>query len=337
MSLATRCAACGTVFRVVQDQLKVSEGWVRCGRCSEVFNALEGLFDLEREAAPAWTPSQRGALPLLPASADEHAAQSAAAAAQGAGDGGDRDAADTTASIQDTQIDTRVDSRIDTSEPDHDVVVVVVGADADADDADAEAAVGRGEGSEFSDSAQGDDAPAAAAVELPPAFLRRAERDARWQRPQVRLALALTAGALGLLLIAHAALLHRDAIAAHWPHAAPLLAGLCAPLGCRVEPLRRLDSLAVENSGLTQLDNAALYRLQVSLRNRDRLPLLAPALDLTLTDSRGDVVARKVLSGRDFGADTPVQVAPGSELALQAVLDAGERRVTGYSIEIFYP
>ena len=43
MSLATRCTACGTVFRVVQDQLKVSEGWVRCGRCNEVFNALEGL------------------------------------------------------------------------------------------------------------------------------------------------------------------------------------------------------------------------------------------------------------------------------------------------------
>ena len=54
MSLATRCPACGTAFRVVQDQLKVSEGWVRCGRCSKVFNALEGLFDLDRETAPPW-------------------------------------------------------------------------------------------------------------------------------------------------------------------------------------------------------------------------------------------------------------------------------------------
>src|SRR6187549_3978884 len=54
MSLATRCTACGTVFRVVQDQLKVSEGWVRCGRCDAVFNALEGLFDLDRDAAPPW-------------------------------------------------------------------------------------------------------------------------------------------------------------------------------------------------------------------------------------------------------------------------------------------
>ncbi len=46
MSLATRCTSCGTVFRVVQDQLKVSEGWVRCGRCQQVFNELEALFDL---------------------------------------------------------------------------------------------------------------------------------------------------------------------------------------------------------------------------------------------------------------------------------------------------
>jgi predicted Zn finger-like uncharacterized protein len=49
MSLATRCTSCGTIFRVVQDQLKVSDGWVRCGRCNEVFNAMEGLFDLQRE------------------------------------------------------------------------------------------------------------------------------------------------------------------------------------------------------------------------------------------------------------------------------------------------
>lgn len=52
MSLATRCNHCGTIFKVVQDQLKVSEGWVRCGRCNEVFNALPGLFDLEREPPP---------------------------------------------------------------------------------------------------------------------------------------------------------------------------------------------------------------------------------------------------------------------------------------------
>jgi predicted Zn finger-like uncharacterized protein len=57
MSLATRCTSCGTIFRVVQDQLKVSEGWVRCGRCQHVFNALQNLFDLDREQPPPWPPA----------------------------------------------------------------------------------------------------------------------------------------------------------------------------------------------------------------------------------------------------------------------------------------
>ena len=52
MSLATRCTHCGTIFKVVQDQLKVSEGWVRCGRCHEVFNAVPSLFDLDNEPPP---------------------------------------------------------------------------------------------------------------------------------------------------------------------------------------------------------------------------------------------------------------------------------------------
>ncbi|TDM09641.1 MAG: hypothetical protein C4K60_10515 [Ideonella sp. MAG2] len=62
MSLATRCPACSTTFKVVQDQLKISEGWVRCGHCQEVFNALHSLFDLhppEPEQAPETPLRQR--------------------------------------------------------------------------------------------------------------------------------------------------------------------------------------------------------------------------------------------------------------------------------------
>lgn len=74
MSLVTRCTACGTVFRVVQDQLKVSSGWVRCGRCGEVFNALQTLFDLDRDAAqvpvpgtpPSPSPGPTAAVPPPP-------------------------------------------------------------------------------------------------------------------------------------------------------------------------------------------------------------------------------------------------------------------------------
>ncbi len=72
MSLVTRCTTCGTVFRVVQDQLKVSSGWVRCGKCGEVFNALQTLFDLDRD-------SGSGALAGSPPAAGEGALRSASA------------------------------------------------------------------------------------------------------------------------------------------------------------------------------------------------------------------------------------------------------------------
>lgn len=73
MSLATRCPACGTVFRVVQDQLKVSQGWVRCGQCHEVFNALESLFDLDASPTPP-APSPASSAPPPPPQAPAFAA-----------------------------------------------------------------------------------------------------------------------------------------------------------------------------------------------------------------------------------------------------------------------
>ncbi|RYF74696.1 MAG: DUF3426 domain-containing protein [Comamonadaceae bacterium] len=52
MSLITRCPACATTFKVVRDQLRISDGWVRCGRCGEVFDATLDLRDTD-EAVPA--------------------------------------------------------------------------------------------------------------------------------------------------------------------------------------------------------------------------------------------------------------------------------------------
>lgn len=44
-SSVTRCPACSTRFRATSEQLAASGGMVRCGRCSEVFNAVEHLHD----------------------------------------------------------------------------------------------------------------------------------------------------------------------------------------------------------------------------------------------------------------------------------------------------
>jgi len=76
MSLVTRCPACTTTFKVVRDQLRISDGWVRCGRCSHVFDATLDLHESPDGSAPAHAPapSMAGYSPaLLQASAEERA------------------------------------------------------------------------------------------------------------------------------------------------------------------------------------------------------------------------------------------------------------------------
>ena len=63
MSLVTRCPSCATTFKVVRDQLRISDGWVRCGRCSKVFDATLDLQEAPDAgtAAPAATAEKGGA------------------------------------------------------------------------------------------------------------------------------------------------------------------------------------------------------------------------------------------------------------------------------------
>ena len=69
MSLATRCPKCGTTFKVVRDQLRISDGWVRCGRCSHVFDGTEHLHDtavVAPDGAPPATVDDGARGPALP-------------------------------------------------------------------------------------------------------------------------------------------------------------------------------------------------------------------------------------------------------------------------------
>lgn len=55
-SFITQCPRCATKFKVTQEQLSVSEGWVRCGRCQHIFDANNHLS--EGPGSPAQTGAQ---------------------------------------------------------------------------------------------------------------------------------------------------------------------------------------------------------------------------------------------------------------------------------------
>jgi predicted Zn finger-like uncharacterized protein len=314
MSMATRCIACGTIFRVVQDQLKVSEGWVRCGRCDEVFNALDGLFDLEREAPPPWQPGQ----------VDPSAQR--------------RPGHEKTAAELDEE--DRIASRF--FRPEQDDVAKTPAQ-----------TVGKRDRVDFADAEFNPDLLSEEEVGLPPAldpaararngrsgapqFVRHADRVARWQTPRARatlmLAMLLLSGMLALQLAHH----FHDYAAVRWPSLRPALQAWCGFAGCDLEAPRRIEDVTVESSTLT-LAGAGTdsFRLAVTLRNRGALPVVMPSVDLTLTDTTGQLVARRALSPADFRVAQPVLPA-GSETPLQLLLSAGTARVSGYTVEVFYP
>jgi hypothetical protein len=170
-----------------------------------------------------------------------------------------------------------------------------------------------------------------------PAFVREAERAARWRAPEVRAALAAAAFLLSGAAVLQGTRAFHEPIGHQWPAARTWLEPLCRMAGCDEGPRRRIDGLTVESSSLVKVDETGhAMRLSLVLRNRARQPLVLPAIELTLTDVYGGIVARKVFLPRELGARS-TSLGAGAELALQAVLDTGEPRVVGYTIEIFYP
>ncbi len=349
--LATRCSACGTVFRVVPDQLRVSEGWVRCGRCTQVFNALEGLVDLET-GLPRPTGSGSGAAgaglaPQVDADSDDDYEVAQPAARPGGpplpGDAGTPPAPAKPGAGAAAMLPGRLTrpsaERSGTALLTRASTAPSLSASAPAEThgrgvpGDLAAAVAEASDSELEPHRAG---------AVAPSFVRNAERAARWQQPRVRLGLALVAALAALLLVAQAGLHHRDLVAARWPDTRPLLVQACQALGCRVEAARSIDGLAVESSGLVRVEKSELYRLQVTLRNRAGIELAVPALDVTLSDAQGRLIARKVLRLAELGAPQAT-IAAGREVAVLATLqavagsDAALQPIAGYTVELFYP
>lgn len=320
MSLATRCPACGTVFRVAPDQLKVSEGWVRCGRCNSMFSAAGLLFDIDsglsvRLPGFAQSARPRGEEPSITdwtGPPDETAERPAATPARRPGGPSQR---------QEPRFDPDVRPGLlrAPSSPSNDENL-------------------RERPGQQRQDRQASPVPAAKSAPAPelPSFLKAADRSARWQRPAVRSALGTTVLLLALTLLTQLALVWRDTLAAHLPSTEPTLRGLCELAGCQVQPLRRIETLAVASSGLTRVEGSTLYRLQLVLQNRADTAVKIPALDLTLNGGQGQLLARRVLQLSDIGATQPVLQA-GEELPLKVLMSTGERRVEGYTVELFYP
>lgn len=338
MSLATRCTACGTIFRIVEDQLRVSDGWVRCGRCAEIFDARELLFDIERDAPPPWpTPFAAPAAVHAPPPEPPPPPPPPAPPPR---DPEPREWAPPHDPAPEPRMGDELPTGWPTDDPRHEPRWV--------DEADSPVPAKTPPPAPASPPASappGSPAPAAtpSANDLGnastsaqmPEFMRRAERSARWDRPAVRLALGLASLALAGLLAAQVAMHFRDALAASHPSLRGPLQSLCQVTGCTLAPWRHIEALSIDSTSLNPVGSSG-YRLQLSLRNKTTADVAAPSVELSLTDASGAPFARRVVAP-ELLSPAIRQVSAESEQALSFNFSTGGQRVSGYSVNIFYP
>ncbi len=147
------------------------------------------------------------------------------------------------------------------------------------------------------------------------------------------IAAALTAVALAWQLAAAL----RAEILMRWPQAHALLVRLCQPLGCEVQWPMQPALLAVLASDLQAVPGTSAFELDVTVRNRAPYPQALPAIELTLMDTRGQAIARRVFAAPDYGAPPQGSLAPGADLAARVLFEVKGPAPAGFLVYPFYP
>lgn len=146
---------------------------------------------------------------------------------------------------------------------------------------------------------------------------------------------------LALILIAQASFYYRAELVRLIPYARPLFEELCARLDCRVPLPRHAQMVSIESSDL-QADpaNPSVMVLTATLRNRATFAQAYPSLELTLTDSRDQPLARRVLGAADYLGPAGLGEAAfkaNSELSVKLYVEASALKAAGYRLYLFYP
>lgn len=330
MSLITRCPVCGTMFKVVADQLKVAQGWARCGHCTEIFDASAHLQTGE-------------------AASEELAADPVVTASNMAAD---FDPVRWLKDIQDYQQSREQAAKFDAPPvhalpddlPSRRPALTHTAAADDFGVRSLDAAESEAVAFDTTDvAAMESEAPSDVS------FVRDARRKAFWGKPLARWSLSVISVLLLLALTLQWVMQQKDTLAVREPRLVPLLQMLCIPLRCDIRPPRDIDALVIDSSTFTRIGPEA-YRLNFALKNTGSMSLEIPFLEVTLTDTRDQAVVRRVLAPAQFAANAATLAAHAELLGVVNMKVSGAAgvdavpaqppaplRVAGYRILAFYP
>ena len=328
--MLTRCPDCATHFRVTAEQLKARSGRVRCGECQHVFNALDSLIEeptVVLVAAPAAEPAHDEMAPPAPDTAEESVACPEVAADEFAvSPAPTLEPATEPASEPDPgpmpEVPDAVPEQVPALPPDTEQALLPeIAAAPEASELDAAAP----------DTDTADDSEAADWSETFPAA---PPPPRRW--PWV-IGSLLAFAALGL----QALMAFRVELAVLWPQTKPALVALCQVAGCEVGLPTKVGMVGIEASDLhPDSGHPGRLALAATLKNRAPFAQQFPHLELTLTDTADQAIARKVLAPADYlPPATPLAagMAPNADIVLTVGVEPRDMAASGYRLYLFYP
>jgi predicted Zn finger-like uncharacterized protein len=355
--LVTTCKACRARFRVTPDQLNARQGQVRCGECHAVFNGFEALERfpgddtgarlLAARAAPALDDLPAGVAPPSPPAAPDLAAFDAPVDAPAtpfpatSTPDGDFPSAESAAPppLPDGPAAEFADVFATTAQP--------AMPDLPLDPPDAEAMP---RATEFPP----DDSPAPMSAPAPMTAHSPVPRETPSiplsaytlpspppEPPRPSRAWAWGAALAFIALAGQLTWAFRADIARRYPPARPALEAACLQLGCTVPWINEDSALKLEDSELLEVPGKpGQISLSARIRSLASAPQEYPHVELTLTDTTGQVAARKVLRPADYLGHAPLPgevLAPGAETLVSLRLETGPLKPTGYELLLFYP
>ena len=377
MSLITRCPACTTLFKVVPDQLRVSEGWVRCGQCDEVFDAnahLQGNGQAPLPSIPA--PEMRVPVAQLDPEQKNTDWQVTGTVEESGVDTEPHMPVDPSPQLEqeltaqlewpeaasthyEALMDVRPGAVFDAEPALH---LEMPGREPEPQTPQADVAAYTLDGEPFWEDAfppvstESPIGPGPVEVYVPiatstiasapvplaahePAFMRTTRKDSIWDKPWVRHSLACLAGLLVVGVTLQVVLHERDRLAASVPDLRSALTAMCEAFKCQIAPFKQIDSVVIDASSFVKV-RGDVYRLNLTLKNTAPVDVAAPAVELTLTDTQDQPMIRHVLSAAELGAQQGTLVTGGEitvVLPLSVKTVGSAERISGYRLLAFYP
>jgi predicted Zn finger-like uncharacterized protein len=339
--MLTRCPACSTHFRVTPEQLKARSGRVRCGECQNVFNALDSLIEepVLVVAPPAPQPAQaeephrheeapvpsverpdETAVPPAPTFSEpepeprEESPREPEPVAAGS-------TTEETPAVAEQEPEPVSEPEplptLESVEPAADDTLAASLTEAAPEAAEA-----------------GPDAPAPTAAEGWDSLLPEPPAPRRWPWV-VGSMVALVA------LLLQATLAYRVELAVLQPETRPALEFLCEFAGCEVGLPAKVGLVGIEASDLhPDREHQGRLALAATLKNRAPFAQQFPHLELTLTDTADQAIARKVLAPADYlppATGIADGMKPNADIMIALGIDSGGMAASGYRLYLFYP